>query len=177
VNRAWFLLLAASIGLNAAMLYMHFAAPAPDARPGLRERGESPGDRRGPRGPGGEGRPEDHERMIERRLERMSRELDLAGAQVDALRAIARANVADMERLRDASRVQRSAIHELLSAAEIDSVEVRAAGRRLREIDREIGDLITDNLIREASVLEPDQRAAYLEMLRLDRRGRRGRAP
>lgn len=170
MNRAWFLLLAVSVGLNAAMLYVQFSSP----RTGPAERLERRMER--PARPGERGGPErTYAHVVERRVERMRNELGLSDAQVEALRAIGAANADSMQDLRESSRSQREAMRELLTAAPIDSAEIRAAGRRLRDIEARIGAMITDNLIREAAVLEPAQRAAYLEMMRFDRRGRRGR--
>jgi len=175
MKRLWFLALAVSVGLNAAMLYQHFTRPAP-MQPRPRGGAFGPGPDAGPPGEPGDS-PTSFEHMIERRLHRMTGELGLREDQVRALRAIGTAHIDRLDSLRRESRAARDSMRDLLSGAVIDSVRVREQARRLREVDTRIGVLITDNLIREAAVLDPGQRSHYLEMMRFDRRGRRGHGP
>jgi uncharacterized membrane protein len=83
-----------------------------------------------------------------------------------------------MDSLRAAGRIERGRIRDLLGDAEIDAAAVRDASRRLREIEARIESRITENMIREAAVLNPGQRARYLELMRFagpQGRARRGR--
>jgi Spy/CpxP family protein refolding chaperone len=190
VKRAWFLLLAISVGLNAAMLWHHLgerraARPAesseqvPDRGSRRGPRGFEPG-ARGPRGPGqapgrGDSGSFSYEQMVTRRIEHMTRRLDLSDAQVVQLRSIATASFAGMDSLRAATRVERGRIRDLLSASEVDAAAVRAASARLSGLDAEMEARITENMIREAGILEAGQRAGYLELMRFGGPpGRRG---
>ncbi len=197
MKRLWLLLLAASIGLNAALLWQHFTQPRPAGRASWHDR--APGDRgmRGMREPdrdgapgrnGGAGHDMDgapgndaqppYRRMLERRLEHMTRRLDLSDAQVERLRGIATSRFAELDSLRREARAQRGRIHDLLGAPRIDAGAVRTASARLSEINARIEARITENMIAEAGVLEPGQRARYLDMMRFGGplgRGRRGR--
>jgi Spy/CpxP family protein refolding chaperone len=181
VKRVWLLVLAASVGLNAALLWQRLAPPRAPERPPWSERVADGGPGRGPRGERGSerrgGEPMTYAEMQERRLERMAERLDLDTAQIERLRAIAFARGAEMDSLRTAAREERGRIRDLLGAAELDADAVREASQRLRGIDARIEARITDNLILEAGVLEPEQRRAYLEMMRFagPRGGRRGR--
>lgn len=182
MKRVWFLVLAASVGLNAALLWQQFATPRPAGQAPWSERAPEavPGRGPGPRGeradrPGGE--PPAYAEMQERRLERMAHRLDLDEAQIGRLREIAFAHGTEMDSLRAAARAERGRIRDLLGAAELDADAVREASRRLREIDARIETRITENLILEAGVLSPAQRLEYLDMMRFagPRGGRRGR--
>lgn len=181
MKRAWLLVLAASVGLNAALLWQQFAAPRPPERPPWNERapeglaGRGPGPRGDRPGPGGE--PPAYADMQERRLERMAHRLDLDEDQVERLRAIAFSHGAEMDSLRTAARAERGRIRDLLGAPELDAEAVRAASRRLRGIDARIEARITENMIQEADVLSPEQRLEYVDLMRFagPRGGRRGR--
>jgi Spy/CpxP family protein refolding chaperone len=176
VKRLWFLLLAASVGLNAAMLWQHFTQRRAPERAARIERLLDGAPMRGRGFQGGE--PRSYADMQERRLEHMMRSLDLDEAQVGRLRAIALEHAGEMDSLRAAGRAERGRIRDLLGAAEVDAAAVRDASRRLREIDARIATRITENMIREVAVLAPDQRAHYLELMRFagpQGRARRGR--
>jgi len=185
VKRLWFLLLAASVGLNAAMLWQHFtAARAPEPAP-FRERMPRGGPMAGPPGvdaPGPEGMPgprgeapPSYADMQERRLDHMARRLELDPDQVERLRAIALDHAAEMDSLRTSARAARGRIRDLLAADVVDAAAVREQAQRLRAIDTRIEQRITENLILEAQVLDPGQRERYLSLMRFgNNRGRRG---
>jgi hypothetical protein len=57
----------------------------------------------------------------------------------------------------------------------VDAAAVRAASARLSGLDAEMEARITENMIREAGILEAGQRAGYLELMRFGGPpGRRG---
>jgi Spy/CpxP family protein refolding chaperone len=190
VKRAWFLLLAVSIGLNAALLWHHLEDRRTMRHPEWREQGPERGPGRGARGPGardprGPGRgpghdvqgdgPPSYEAMVERRIGHMTRQLDLSDAQVTRLRSIATASFGEMDSLRAAARIERGRIRDLLSAGEVDAQAVRASSARLSAIDAAMEARITENMILEAAVLDPAQRSRYLDLMRFaGPPGRRG---
>jgi hypothetical protein len=170
MKRVWFLVLAASVGLNAALLWQQLGPSRGGAPPSRFERawdgapGRGPGGERDPGRRGGE--PRSWAEMQQFRLERVARRLDLDGAQLERLRAVALAPAAEMDSLRAAARIERGLIRDLLGRPEIDAGAVREAAQRLRTIEARIETRVTENLILEAGILEPGQRRAFLDLMR-----------
>lgn len=167
MSRWWFLLLAVMVGLNAALLYDKFArgseptrmeARRPHGDRGWREM--EPAERR--------------ERMIAFQLERMTRDLDLTDDQREQIRAIKVASWDRFVEMRETSRDKRHEIRRLLRATDLDSTRIRDLSASLREDLAVLEAMATDNFIREAAVLTPEQREKYLERRSFGPRGRGG---
>ena len=177
MNRAWFIVLAFSIGLNGALLYDHFVRPQPPRPPHERfERGGQPpwmsDDRQRH---GDSARREMSEQRIERRLERMMDALDLSAEQRGRIRAIHSDSFERILALRRETRAMRDEMHELLGSAALDSVRIRGLIHDLHEKQSQLEALIMDNLLHESAVLTPEQRVRYQEMMMGSGRGGRSR--
>lgn len=166
MSRGWFILLAVMIGLNAALLYDKFArtpAPGPEhgGRPPHAERRWANGD------------PEQRrERMLERHLNQMTEDLGLDDAQREQVRAIRASTFDQLSSLRESTRETRHEIRQLLQAADLDSTRIRELSASLRDDMVRLETLATDNFIREAAVLTPDQRQKHLRWRSFGPRGR-----
>ncbi|NCQ34741.1 periplasmic heavy metal sensor [bacterium] len=117
--------------------------------------------------------------MMDRRLRHMTEALNLRPQQVRALQDIQRQSGGTVRgRGRDLFEMRRR-MRELLMTPQPDPDQVRsviqAMGRRQAQLDS----LVTETIMQEMAVLDPDQREAYLEMLPMGggRFGGRSRGP
>ena len=108
---------------------------------------------------------EDREEMTRRHLERMSRELDLTAEQREKMEAIFRDSIDSLLAATEEVAQTRRALLELFSAAEIDSQRVRELVTKLTEAHGRVESIVSGNMMREAALLTPEQRARYIESL------------
>lgn len=138
--------LALSVGLNVGFL--------------VRELREEPP--RGPKPPRGESRRPSFERIFERHVERVQRELELDDAQVSALRDVHGTMLpqileaeAWVEELRD------EAAHAFTNVDQ-SPAEFRALVREVQASRARLDSLLTEVLLGEVAALEPEQRERYI---------------
>ena len=170
MSRGWFILLAVMVGLKAALLYGTFVHKHEHGeRAGMASRWG--GMDRGERGMDGGQR---HERRLERHLRRMTHELGLEDAQREQIRTIRLSSFEQLTALRESTRERRHEIRNLLQAAELDSGRIRELSASLHEAMGQLETIATNNFIREAAVLTPEQRENYLNWHSFGPRGGRG---
>ncbi|MGD9548771.1 MAG: Spy/CpxP family protein refolding chaperone [Candidatus Krumholzibacteriia bacterium] len=170
MNKGWLLVLLVSLGLNLGLGYRIWNAESPGGSPG------GPGPREA-----GEGRftprsPDRWREMAGRRLQHLTRRLNLDPVQQDALRAIQEEHGRRIQESLAALEEFRVELRGRMLAEEADPAEVRRAihamGRRQAVLDS----LVTETVLQELDVLRPDQRLEYLEMMPFERGpGRSGR--
>lgn len=164
MKRAWFVLLALSLGLNAGLLYTviaHRHAPGPRGF----ERMGPPPDRPGPPDKSlglrpAHGRP-DGVAFARHRLGRMADWLNLDKAQREALRAILDETMPRILAQRDAVRAARHHAADQYLKPTVDPDSVRASVRRLNAAQASLDSLAAETMSREAKLLTPEQRSRY----------------
>ncbi len=172
MSKGWLLVLLVSLGVNLGLGYRIWSA---------RLDGGAPSDF--PVGPeaedGGRFMPQGPDRwreMAGRRLQHLTRQLDLDQEQQDALRAIQEEHGRRIQENLAALEEFRLELRGRMLAEGVDPAEVRQAihamGRRQAVLDS----LVTETVLQELDVLRPDQRADYLELMPFERGpGRSGR--
>jgi Spy/CpxP family protein refolding chaperone len=147
MKRGWLIVLLLSLGLNLGFgLHLLRVAPQPSAGPPLPER---------------EADQAQVERFMQRRLDRMAERLDLTVSQRDALWALHREHGEDVFARRQELQQARSALHELLSAAEPTLPGVHDAQRQISRLQAALDSVVVDVMYRERAILTPQQREAY----------------
>ncbi|MFH2051279.1 MAG: periplasmic heavy metal sensor [bacterium] len=174
MNKGWLLVLLVSLGLNLGLGYRIWNAESAGGSPGGPPGGPSPGEV-------GEGRftPRSQDRwreMAGRRLQHLTRRLNLDPEQQDALRAIQEEHGRRIQESLAALEEFRVELRGRMLAEDADPAEVRRAihamGRRQAVLDS----LVTETVLQELDVLRPDQRMEYLELMPFERGpGRSGR--
>lgn len=168
MKRMWFLLLFLSLGLNAGLLHVVLSRPDTPAST-VRERPRVP--RGGPAGPEeNEGRiprpdPERLERILSKRLDHMSRNLELDPGQHAKVEAILRETLplilAEQRQVWDVRRAMRRSYQE----GEFDPAGIRLELRRMHAAQERLDSLVILSMTREASLLTPEQRRRYLDAM------------
>lgn len=158
MSRAWFFALAASIGLNAGLLWVHFTG----------------GPLRPPPGPPFGGRPGGPpagapllapERLAERHVARLAAELDLTDEQRAALTDLMRERVPRLVEFRERILEARGDVADAYRSRQLDGHRFRAFVATLRGVQAGLDSLTTEIMLKEAEVLTPEQRERYLEVM------------
>jgi len=155
VNRIWILVLGLSLGLNAGLLYREFAA--------------------GPREHRNRRTPPTAEEIVKHRLSELQGNLALTPDQETRLRAILEETVPRVMAQSDSVRRVRSRLAGAYAEAAIDTAAVREALDEMNAVQARLDSTIAESLLREASLLTPEQRAKYVERLPWRRHGPRER--
>jgi Spy/CpxP family protein refolding chaperone len=165
MSRGWFLALALSIGLNAGLLWVHFAGGPPGFPPPLLR-----GGRPGPSEPMG-ARDPDH--LVRMHLERMSAQLDLSDEQRRAVEATLRERVPRLLELRERVLESRRSVADAYRGRPLDGSRFRELVQNLRGAQAELDSITAELMLKEAEILTPEQRERYAEVMPwgLDRRG------
>lgn len=195
MKRGWWLLLVLSLGLNLGLalaalrdrdrsLVLAGAGPGPDlaAPGGPGEPPFAPGGPEGrlesgpaggpPGGPGPEGLPP-AEDPLARRLATVAAEVGIPPETVARMVEIRRQSLAQVAEGRSRVRQERRALHEAFAAAVLDTGQIRARLRSLARAQGRVDSLVTEAMLRELSLLTPEQRAAYLGAMPWGRGGSR----
>lgn len=161
MNRVWPIILLISLGLNVGLgigLWRHHRAdhmPPPHELP----RPGAPGV-----GPHGEGPPaEVAELLVQRRLERMTRELHLDSTQAESLHALHRERGDRIVASRRQQRDLRHALRQLLEDPQTDWNEVYAVIARQSQLQARLDSTIARIMFEERKILTPEQRTRYHE--------------
>ena len=161
MNRVWFIVLAFSVGLNGAFLYDKFMR-----KPHRQEERAVHVERERGHELHGDSLPHSRaDRFLERRLHRLGDELGLTDEQHAAIRKIHEQSMDEIMRMRHDTRAVRDSFHMMMAETEFDSERFRAMGAELHEKQRALESAIMENLIREAELLTPAQRASYQDMM------------
>lgn len=164
MKRGWFLLLALSLGLNAGLLYVSLSGSGDPqkeprssggARPPHAPRGEHPGDPQ----------PMDPARLIDEHLGRMTDVVGLDRPQQESIRALLEQSVPQITDQRMAVDAARRKLGELFSNEDLDSEAYRAATREIHRAQFRLDSLVSEAILKEASVLDHPQRELYLRTM------------
>jgi Spy/CpxP family protein refolding chaperone len=141
----WILVLGLSLGLNAGLLYREFAT--------------GHGDHRGRR------TPPTAEEIVKHRLSELQGNLALTPDQEKSLRAILEETIPRVMAQSDSVRRVRARLAGEYAGATIDTAAVRAALDQMNAAQASLDSTIAESLLREASLLTPEQRVQYVEHL------------
>jgi Spy/CpxP family protein refolding chaperone len=178
MKRAWFILLALSLGLNAGLLYVVIAARARQAAL-LTEFGNRQG-RGGPRWEEGRhpgGRELDPEGLTRRHLRRMSKRLDLDEQQRQAIAEVMHDYLPRIVEQRRKLHEIRQKIGLQFAVPALDPMGFRTAVERLNQEQARLDSLVMESMLAEAALLTPEQRSRYAETLPWGPPPRRGGRP
>jgi len=169
MKRLWILLLLISVGLNVGLGIQLLGSRAPvppesgprrHAAVGKQAAADSVGWRR----------------MMNRRMGRLEKELELTPDQAAAFHRIHSDIAHRFAPQRSSVETARGVLHGLMMTEEVPGDELRAAVRDLSRSRATLDSLVTEAILLEMEALEPHQRVKYLKMLPLDRGfGRDGR--
>jgi Spy/CpxP family protein refolding chaperone len=175
MKKGWVLVLLVSLGLNLGL--------------GLRLLG----DRGGPEGRGysrldresrrTHGRWADQDttarrKMFARRMDHIADRLELSAEQREVFRKVHMETGRILMQKRVLISEKRDLLHDLVTSDEVDQDRIRRAIGELGQEQAVLDSLVAETVLQEMAVLDPDQRARYLEMLSFEkdhRGGRRGR--
>ena len=165
MKRAWFLLLALSLGLNVGLLYVtlsprSLAGPAGDeiAAPALQVPAAPPP---------GEGHlcspadPLSCDKLLRRRLHRMAGMLHLEAGQRDEMHGILGEMLPRIMAERERVQRMRARIHEEYMKPAIDPGLVRTFVADLNAAQARLDSLTAETILRESEVLSVEQRSGY----------------
>jgi Spy/CpxP family protein refolding chaperone len=119
--------------------------------------------------------PEQVERLLQRRLERMSARLDLSPAQRDALWDVHRDRGVQVISRRHELRRARAALQELYATGEPTLADAQAAQRRISTLQTALDSVVVEVMHHERAILTPQQRQQYRGFFAPMREGPRGR--
>lgn len=174
MNRGWFLLLAASIGLNAGLFYVHLTRPETPTMPQERRIRMRLDD----------DAPPPMDEMMARHRERMANRLGLDEAQRERLVSIHERLAPEIARRRQTMFTLRQEIADAFADGAVDAEKVRDLTRQISVQQAELDSVVAETLISEAGLLSPEQRQMFLDVLPFVRgpkgpgpQGFRGRRP
>lgn len=171
MKKGWVLVLLVSLGLNLGL--------------GLRLLG----DRRGPDPRGSSrldrearlthGRWADQDttarkKMFARRMEHIAERLELSAGQREVFREVHQETGRVLMQKRVLISEKRDLLHTLVTSDEVDQERIRGAIRELGQEQAVLDSLVAETVLQEMAVLNPDQRARYLEILSFEKNRRGG---
>ncbi len=165
MKKTWMLVLLISLGLNLGMgfrLWRDRAPQVPEVTT-LAPAGDADGMRPGP--------PDSLwvKTMITRRMRHMTAALSLRPDQVEAMQKIQQQRgdwIRNRGRRMDGLRAR---IRSLLSKPTADPAQVRALIHEMGSKQTQLDSLVTETIMGELAILDPDQREMYLRMLPFER--------
>ncbi len=180
MKKGWVLVLLISLGLNLGLgLRLLGDRGGPDGR---RDSWQNR-DFRGSRGRWAAQDSVARKKMFTRRMDQIADELDLGPEQREVFREVHMKTGRMLMQKRVLIAEKRELLHSLVTGDSIDQEGIRGAIAELGQEQAVLDSLVAETVLQELNVLEPGQRARYLEMLSFDkggaghRRGRGGRAP
>jgi len=175
MKRAWLIVLALSLGLNAGLLYNSLAnrpGPAPPFGGGHPPFIDHPGR------PGAGGGPFEPGEFARHRMRRLAEHFDMSEKQRSEIHRIVRESLPVIIDLRGAVQEIRLALREEYGKEEPDHSTVRALVRDLNTAQGRLDSLVAETILRESELLSPEQRVHYFEAMPWEGKrpgGRRGR--
>ena len=162
MKRAWMLILLVSLGLNLGLAIQVFTSSDDGGgRRGERHRGERRMEGRNWPAPGDSTR---WRKIGQQRLERFRRSLDLTDDQATAFRANQERAMALLGGKRREIEMVKSRIRTIMAEETVDRGAVRAAHSELGSKQAEFDSLVTEFVLDDLEILDPDQRETYLRM-------------
>jgi Spy/CpxP family protein refolding chaperone len=189
MKRFGWLILLVSLGLNLGLSYRLLNRPDPSAEPGF---GPGPEEeflrdgqhRRGgfDEGPGRDWRESRRDsnqwrQIMEGRLDRVARRLELTPQQVEVFRTAHRSNQPRILAQRGQVDAARDHLQVVIAGEGTDPESVRQAISDLGHRQAVLDSLITETLLQEMEILSPEQRARYLQILPVLKGSVSGRGP
>lgn len=156
----WSLVLVFSVALNGGLLYNQ-----------LRRDSDRQPSRPSPTSPWVRSDDREAERFIDRRVRKLSRRCGLAADQQERLRKIIGESLPQISQQRGTLYEARRRLVEVFAEPGLDPAALRAARARVNAVRADLDSVVFESLIREASVLTPEQRRDHAELL-LDRHSR-----
>ena len=114
-------------------------------------------------------------KMFTRRMERITHMLDLSPEQREMFQQVHTETGRILMQTRVLITEKRDLLHSLVTSDEVDQERIRRAIAELGQEQAVLDSLVAETVLQEMAVLDPAQRARYLEMLSFDRDGRGGR--
>ncbi len=175
MKRGWVLVLLISLGLNLGLgMRLLGDRGEPDGRSYSRLDGES----RRTYGRWSDQDTTARRKMFSRRMDRIAERLDLSAEQEEAFRQVHTETGRMLMQKRVLIGEKRDLLHSLVTSDEVDQDRIRSAIGELGKEQAVLDSLVAETVLQEMAVLDPDQRARYLEMLSFEKDhlgGRRGR--
>lgn len=107
-------------------------------------------------------------RVMDHRIERLADRLDLEPAQVELLQQLQAANGPLVHRERERAEAAREEVRAIVNAGDFEPGRARDALRRARVAQAGLDSLVQEFLMQELALMNPQQRARYVEILPLD---------
>jgi len=170
MKKGWVLVLLVSLGLNLGLgLRLLGDRREPDPRGHTRLGRES----RLTHGRWSEQDTTARRKMFARRMEHIADRLDLSAEQRKVFRKVHLETGRMLMQKRVLISEKRDLLHSLMTSDEVDQDRIRLAIGELGQEQAVLDSLVAETVLQEMAVLDPDQRARYLEMLSFekDRRG------
>ncbi len=171
MKKGWVLVLLVSLGLNLGLgLRLLGDRRGPDPRSHSRLDRES---RRG-QGRWAEQDSTARRNMFSRRMDHIADRLELSAEQKEVFRKVHMETGRMLMQKRVLISEKRDLLHTLVTSDEVDQDRIRRAIGELGQEQAVLDSLVAETVLQEMAVLDPDQRARYLEMLSFEKNHRSG---
>ena len=168
MKKGWVLVLLISLGLNLGLgLRLLGDRGGPDGRRDSWQNREF----RGSRGRWADQDSVARKKMFTRRMDHIAGVLDLGPEQREVFRDVHMKTGRMLMRKRVLIAEKRDFLHTLVTSDSIDQEGIRGAIAELGRQQAVLDSLVAETVLQEMEVLEPGQRARYLEMLSFDKGG------
>ncbi|MEN8006182.1 MAG: periplasmic heavy metal sensor [Candidatus Krumholzibacteriota bacterium] len=168
MKKGWVLVLLISLGLNLGLgVRLLGDRGGADRCPDSRLVGEI----RGPRGRWAKQDSVARKKMFTRRLERIADALGLDPEQREVFREVHMKTGRMLMQKRVLIAEKRGLLHTLVTSERIDQDGIREAIAELGRQQAVLDSLVAETVLQEMEILEPGQRARYLELLPFDKGG------
>ena len=156
MKRGWMIILLLSLGMNVGLGLNLLRRPSPPASP--------PVPALAPGAAEDAPDPDQVERFMRHRLDRMSQKLNLDEGQRTALWHLHRDVGSDVFHRRRAMTDARSQLHEAYASTDADPAAIHAAVRRISATQSYLDSTIVEVMLQERAILTPQQRLHYHEL-------------
>jgi Spy/CpxP family protein refolding chaperone len=163
MKRLWLLILLVSVGLNLGLAWQMWKEG--DGTKGLHARHEGRWSKNQERHWPAKGDSAAWHRMGHERMDRVSSRLELDQEQAEAFRESHAETIHRLGDKRALVRESRDELRALMAEGVIDSTAVRATLHELGRRQAVLDSLVAESFMAELSVLDPEQRAHYLQMM------------
>ncbi len=178
MKRIWVFVLLLSLGVNLGLGLALWRRPAAPLLPPPLEAGPRQAPPDGPDGPfdpDGAPDPEQVERMLRHRLDRLAARLDLSDEQREALWELHRDDGGQVIARRRQLQQARAAMQDLYAGGQPELAVVQEHQRRISQLQAALDSVVVEIVHRERAILTPEQRRDYRGLFSPQREGGRGR--